>query len=113
MENVFLNAALDYLEYGFYVLPLKPKCKIPLTANGFKNASNDPQQIKEWWKKNPYANIGIATGDISDLLVIVHAENSFGVMLKQPFECHIVFLAHQEIPAYLKIGDQVLIDKKF
>ena len=70
MENEFLNAALGYMKQGFYVFPLKPKSKAPLTPNGFKDASNDPEILKTWWEKHPNANIGIATGAISDLIVI-------------------------------------------
>lgn len=70
MKNEFLNAALEYLEQGFYVFPLKPKSKAPLTPSGFKDASNDPEVIKAWWRKHPKANIGIATGEISRLMVI-------------------------------------------
>jgi len=70
MSNQFLGAALEYLENGFYVFPLMPKTKIPLTQNGFKDASNDPKQIKSWYRQYPNANIGIATGEISGLLVI-------------------------------------------
>ncbi len=70
MENKLLNAALGYLKQGFYVFPLKPKSKAPLTPNGFKDASNDPEIVKAWWKKHPNANVGIATGEISDLIVI-------------------------------------------
>lgn len=70
MEETLLDAALRYTEQGFYVFPLKPKGKIPITKNGFKDASNDVGQIKAWWKTYPNANIGIATGEISNLLVI-------------------------------------------
>ena len=30
--------------------------------NGFKDASNDPATIEEWWRQEPDANIGVATG---------------------------------------------------
>lgn len=43
----------------------------------------------------------------------VQAKNNFGVTLEQQFECHVTFLAGQEVPVYLKIGDQVVIEKKF
>lgn len=69
-ENEFLKMALEYVDYGFYVFPLQPASKKPLTKNGFKDASNDKEEIKAWWKKYPKANIGIATGEISGLLVV-------------------------------------------
>lgn len=36
--------------------------KHPLTANGVKDASADPDQIKRWWREYPNANIGLAGG---------------------------------------------------
>jgi hypothetical protein len=70
MKQDFLHAALGYLENGFFVFPLRPRSKTPLTPNGFKDASNDPAQIKAWWAQHPTANIGIATGEISGLWVL-------------------------------------------
>ena len=69
-DNEFLTAALGYLDNGFYVFPLKPKSKEPLTPGGFKDASNDPDKIRAWWRQYPNANIGIATGEISGLMVV-------------------------------------------
>ena len=42
--------------------------KHPRTANGLKNATEDPDQIIEWWTKWPEANIGLATGVTFDVL---------------------------------------------
>ena len=66
-------AALSYLmQIGFRmpmaILPLKGKT--PATPHGWKDASTEEVQIKEWWKKMPNANIGIATGKINNILVI-------------------------------------------
>lgn len=68
--NTFLSHALEYAEKGLHVFPLRPKSKIPLTTNGFKNATTDPEQIKAWWTQYPDANIGIATGAISGFWVL-------------------------------------------
>jgi len=55
--------ALEHAQKGFYVFPLAPGLKIPLLEENWKEiASLDPDQIKEWWEKNPDANIGIACG---------------------------------------------------
>lgn len=69
MEEI-LNAALDYAARGWPVFPCKPRGKDPLTAHGFKDASTDPKQIKDWWTKWPEANVAIRTGEISKLYVI-------------------------------------------
>lgn len=64
------KAALSYAEQGYYIIPLKPISKIPLTKNGFKNASNNPEQVRKWWQKYPNANIGLVTGHKNGLFVI-------------------------------------------
>jgi hypothetical protein len=37
--------------------------KHPLTPNGVKDASTDREQVKAWWTKWPFANIGLALGN--------------------------------------------------
>jgi hypothetical protein len=83
-----LTQALAYASFGWHVLPLhswtgsgctcgNPDCEnaakhpiYSLAPNGFKNATTDPATIKQWWTKAPFANIGIATGKVSDLLAV-------------------------------------------
>jgi len=62
-DNVMLRAALAYAaEFGWPVLPLKPRSKEPLTEHGSFDATTDSEVIKAWWKRWPRANVGIATG---------------------------------------------------
>ncbi|HKM04580.1 MAG TPA: VapE domain-containing protein, partial [Lachnospiraceae bacterium] len=70
-EYTQLQYALSYIKLGFAIFPLKPRSKIPLTKNGFKDASKDEKQIKKWWSENPNSNIGIATGSVSDNLFVI------------------------------------------
>jgi uncharacterized protein YdaU (DUF1376 family) len=81
-------AAMALAEQGFAVFPMyepaegsqgcscrkKQSCptpgKHPRTRNGFHAASTDLAEIKAWWTKSPNANIGIATGRGSNLVVI-------------------------------------------
>lgn len=42
----------------------------PLAPHGVLDATTDPQLIREWWAVYPDANVGIATGDVSQLVVI-------------------------------------------
>jgi P4 family phage/plasmid primase-like protien len=44
--------------------------KHPATPRGFKDATTDPQLIREMWGKHPGANIGLATGQPSGLIVL-------------------------------------------
>ena len=80
MNNIFLNAAIEYAGKGMAVFPLKPRDKKPLTKHGVNDATTDFDTITKWWKKNPNANIGIACGQISGgLLVIDLDERANGV----------------------------------
>lgn len=79
-----LDAALLYAERGWKVFPLhhveEGRCsctrlctspgKHPRSRNGFKDATTDPNTIRAWWKKWPHANIGIATGSTSGIVVL-------------------------------------------
>lgn len=79
------DAALGYASLGWHVIPLysiaggvcdcgKSDCsspgKHPLTTNGLKNATADSYQIIDWWRQWPLANIGILTGEASNLVVL-------------------------------------------
>ena len=67
-KEQLLEAALGYASNNWPVFPCKAGLKTPACTHGFKNATTDPEQIREWWKDNPY-NIGIATGP-SKLVVV-------------------------------------------
>lgn len=69
-NNTLLDTALYYAQhYGWAVFPVKSNKK-PWTPHGCKDAKKDPGAIRAWWKKHPDAGIGIATGSISNLIVI-------------------------------------------
>ena len=64
------NKLKEMISHGYPIFPCRPNDKRPMTANGFKDASNDTYQIEKWWGDAPSANIGLATGIDADLLVI-------------------------------------------
>ncbi|NPV90533.1 MAG: DNA primase [Firmicutes bacterium] len=80
------EAALSYAAKGLAVLPLhnpeaNSRCscgnaactsigKHPRTLNGVKDATTDEAIIRDWWDRWPQANIGIATGQISGIVVL-------------------------------------------
>lgn len=70
-ENAsLLNAALQYAEQGYKVLPLVQGGSTPACKHGFKDATDNQLQIKTWWTENPDYNIGIATGAMSGIIAI-------------------------------------------
>src|SRR5438132_12694742 len=64
------DSALLLAEQGFAVLPLRPRTKSQLSKHGYKDATRDPEQINRWWSEYPDANVAIATGKVSDVVVI-------------------------------------------
>ncbi len=80
-----LDAALAYAAEGWPVLPVaglssagECRCgrscespgKHPLSGHGVHEATTDPVLIEEWWRRSPGANVGIATGAASGLIVV-------------------------------------------
>jgi hypothetical protein len=66
-------AAHQYADLGYAVLPLAPGTKKPHPllgeAGGVHWATRDAAQIMRWWAADPGANIGVATGEPSSLVV--------------------------------------------
>ena len=80
-----IEAALRYITLGWKVFPLhslrngactcgNPECtspgKHPRTTHRLKDATTDPEQVHAWWEQWPDANIGIAPGAESGLVVV-------------------------------------------
>lgn len=68
-DRDMLSHALKYASIGWKVFPVNTEKK-PLTANGFKDGTTDATTIEQWWKKNPSAGIGVATGFTSGIVVL-------------------------------------------
>ena len=68
-DNLTLVAALDYAANGMPIFPCR-LTKEPLTAHGFKDATTDQKQIRQWWNKWPHAMIGMPTGAVSGIDVL-------------------------------------------
>ena len=65
-----LEAALGYARLGWRVLPILADSKAPATEHGVHDATTDEAQIREWWRPNLRAGIGIATGAASKVWVL-------------------------------------------
>jgi len=68
--STLMAAALEYAKKGKAVFPCAPGTKKPLTKHGFKDATTDEEQIRQWWTKHPDAWIGMPTGEKNDIFVI-------------------------------------------
>ena len=72
--NAILDAALEYAQHGFAVLPVRQSDKTPYNTHGVSEASKDPEQIRQWWEKYPAANVAIAMGRASGNIVTVDVD---------------------------------------
>jgi hypothetical protein len=76
------EAAAWYASVGIAVFPLCPGSKVPLTSNGFKAATTDSDQVAEWWRNTPQANIGLPTGITFD---VIDVDGPVGVVAMAPY----------------------------
>ena len=83
-----MNNALHYCERGFSVIPIIPGQKKPLIKwEQYQTQRADRDQIQKWWKQYPNANIGIVTGEVSDLFVVdIDTEEGQNNLLEYGFD---------------------------
>lgn len=72
---MFMQAAFELTQFGFKVFPLMSGQKIPAVAKrdggrGCLEATDDENIIADWERKYPKANIGVACGQPSGIVVI-------------------------------------------
>lgn len=65
------RAAVWYCEHGFGIIPIQPRGKRPLTANGLNDWFNDPEDARKLWTQRPDLNIAIVCGSASNNLVVL------------------------------------------
>jgi hypothetical protein len=70
MSRLILDAALAYARHGRRVFPCRARSKAPATAHGKDDATVDIGLIRKWWDRTPEANVAIATGAASGLVVL-------------------------------------------
>ncbi|MFZ2522516.1 MAG: bifunctional DNA primase/polymerase [Minisyncoccia bacterium] len=73
MENIKTNLewALYYRSIGWSPFPVVKGGKVPsIEWKKYQNEIASEEEINNWWKQNPEANIGIATGLVSGVIVL-------------------------------------------
>lgn len=94
-----LDYALEYAARGWRVMPLhhienkactcrKATCRTPAKhpriLDPLKRATTDEAQLRQWWEMWPEANIGVATGEASKVIVLdVDPKNGGNETLKK------------------------------
>lgn len=69
--SVLLQAALRYLGNGWSVIPLQPKGKKPaIPWTEYQERLPTEEEVRQWWKDLPDANVGIVTGRVSGMVVV-------------------------------------------
>jgi hypothetical protein len=82
-----LEHALSYAVRDWPVLPLEPRGKNPLAKlvrHGVTHATTDLDVIRDWWRRAPNANIGIACRDLLVVDVDVRNDGEAELMLLLP-----------------------------
>lgn len=90
IANPLLLAALAYAgRRGWKVFPCRSGDKRPATRRGFKDATNDKAHVIAWWTRAPKANVSIATGAMSGLVILdVDPRNGGNESLRELEERH-------------------------
>ena len=71
LQAVNIETAHRYLARGWSLLPLRSRDKRPLIAwEPLQSSRPSPEQVSGWFSRWPDANIGVVTGEISNLVVI-------------------------------------------
>jgi len=126
MVNIKLQAALKYFrEYKFCVIPWKnvtkageaKPSKVPIIKwIDYQKKMCTEAEIMEWWTKNPEANVGIVTGNVSKLVVFdtddKEADEYFQSLLSDTLLCPTVSTPSGGKHYYFKSEDATLTNAK-
>lgn len=85
-----VKVARSYLARGWSVLPLRPREKRPLAAwRKLQRERPTEDDLVDWFKRWPDANIGVVTGEVSNLIVLdVDPKHGGDIALKQLERCY-------------------------
>ncbi|MGD8837103.1 MAG: bifunctional DNA primase/polymerase [Desulfobacteraceae bacterium] len=70
-DNTFMDAALEYLDQGLSVIPVKQADKRPYIKWGqFQQRLPTPDELESWWSQWPDANVAIICGKVSGIFCV-------------------------------------------
>lgn len=90
------EAALAWVNAGFFVFPCAPGGKEPACSGGHYQATQDINQVNAWWRENPDFNIGVVPG-LSGMYVL-DIDPPYGAASLEALEAE-----HGKIPRTLEI----------
>jgi hypothetical protein len=65
------RAAIEYVRRGWSVIPVRARGKIPLVRwEPYQSRRSSEAEIEAWFRQWPDANIGVVTGEVSNLVVL-------------------------------------------
>ena len=67
---VMIKAALALAKRRMHVFPCTPRGKTPAVAGGCNSATTDEDTIRRWWREISDANVGVATGGVSNVFIL-------------------------------------------
>lgn len=76
------QAATELQKSGWSIYPLSPGTKIPIKgSSGWNDATNDFNQINEWWTEDPARNVGLMLEDHNLMVVDLdqHSDDKNGI----------------------------------
>jgi hypothetical protein len=86
MTSKTYHQAQVYASMGWPVFPCRHGEKAPATRHGYLDATTDPQQIADWFRRHPDWNLAVATGapgpDVLDVDEHGPAGNGFAALAR-------------------------------
>ena len=71
MEETKLDAAMEYLERGWSIIPIRPETKRPaIKWREYQTRQPTEEEVERWWTQWPDYDIALVTGEISGVLVV-------------------------------------------
>jgi hypothetical protein len=70
MTESKLDAALEYLDRGWCVIPIKGDKRPAIKWAEFQSRHPTPEEVEDWWTKWPDYDIALVTGEISGVVVV-------------------------------------------